>query len=517
LTFKPEVASVAFAELARAFVMTKEFSRAVDAASTSIDKDPESLDGRLIRGLALRGLAYDSGDEEGLKAALQDFEFVATKAVFNAAEALFHAGTIFARMGDLVSAEKTLRQSLFQRDRFASRDALIRVACAASSVVVAREETELLECLLPHLAKPLRELIEAHVGGASSDTLGESPESLDRGAALWSTDEKAVVRAAQEALREWKVPISGSFADCGLLDEFITYFAPAGIFSERLEYGYLNDVGIKTVARVFAVHLANVLAREGQAVWQGDRARRVSLSVPSSGGTVPLESFVLDRILLGASADNFSSLESLGAELLPQESAATRAVLSDRWEAARPEELAFFESEAAWAREKLGVLGAVLLNSLADFSEMDRCINLVFEPGGELSENGSTILGEERDRFIAALGLLVGCMIGELLPATWSRHPDLEGISVSTLELGRVFPVARVQRRAHLGSAADFSVQLGSFAFGVAAAAVSYEIGKGALVEAAQIRARLIGLLPIVETFPQSEIDALVSSLAVRK
>jgi hypothetical protein len=470
----------------------------------------------LIRGLALRGLSYDSGDEEGLKAALQDFEFVATKAVFNAAEALFHAGTIFARLGDLASAEKSLRQSLFQRDRFASRDALIRVACAAGSVAMAREETELLEQLLPHLAKPLRELIDAHVGDSSSEPTANSSEASDRETALWSQDEKVVVQTARETLKEWSVPISNSFADCGLLDEFINYFAPAGIFSERLEYGYLNDVGVKTVARVFAAHLAAVLTREGQAVWQGDKARRVSLSVPSSGGSVPLESFILDRILLGAGADNFSSLESLGAELLPQESASARVMLSDRWEAARPEELAFFESEATWAREKLGVLGAVLEHNLGDFSEMDRCINVVFEPGGELSQHGTSILGSERDRFIAALGLLVGRMISELLPATWSRHPDLEGISVSTLELGRIFPVARVQRRAHLGSASDFSVQLGSFAFGVAAAAVNHEITKGLLVDAAQIKARLTALLPVLETFPQAEIDALVSSLAAR-
>lgn len=516
LTFKPEVASVAFAELARAFVMTKEFGRAVDAASASIDKDPQSLDGRLIRGLALRALSYDSGDEEGLKAALQDFEFVANTAVFNAAEALFHAGTIFARLGDLVSAERSLRQSLFQRDRFASRDALIRVACAASSVVVAREETELLEQLLPHLAKPLRELIDAHVGDGPSEPTGDSSEAHDRQTALWSPDEKVVVRAARDALKEWNVPLSNSFADCGLLDEFINYFAPAGIFSERLEYGYLNDVGVKTVARVFAAHLASVLAREGRAVWQGDKARRISLAVPLSGGVVPLESFVLDRILLGASADNFSSLESLGAELLPQESASTRVVLSDRWEAAKPEELAFFESEATWAREKLGRLGAVPHTGLADFSEMDRCINLAFEPGGELSQHGSAILGDERDRFIAALGLLVGLMISELLPATWSRHPDLEGISVSTLELGRIFPVARVQRRAHLGSAADFSVQLGSFAFGVGAAVVNHEIRKGLLSDSTQIRARLTGLLPIVDTFPEAEIEALVASLVGR-
>ncbi len=517
LTFKPEVASIAFAELARAFVMTKEFGRAVDAASASIDKDPQSLDGRLIRGLALRGLSYDNGDEEGLKAALEDFEFVATRAVFNGAEALFHAGTIFARLGDLVSAERSLRQSLFQRDRFASRDALIRVACAASAVSVAREETELLERLLPHLAKPLRELIDAHSGDGSSELTEEGPKGLDLSMALWSEDEKIVARAAQQALKEWSLSLSNSFADCARIDEFLNYFAPAGIFSERLEYGYLNDIGVNTVARVLAAHLADVLTREGRAVWQVDKNKRISLSVPSSGGTIPLESFVLDRILLGASADNFSSLESLGAELLPRESASTRVVLSDRWEAARPEELAFFESEAVWAREKLGVLGAVLLNNLADFSEMDRCINIVFEPGGELSPHGTTVLGDERDRFIAALGLLVGVMINELLPSTWSRHPNLEGISISTLELGRIFPVARAQRRAHLGSAADFSAQLGAFAFGVAAATVSHEIGKGDLVDAAKIKARLISLLPILETFPQPEIDALISSLEMRE
>ncbi len=514
LTFKPEVASVAFAELARAFVMTGEFGRAVDAATAAIDKDPQSLDAYLIRGIALRGLSYDSGDEEGLKAALKDFELVATKAVFNAAEALFHAGTIFARLGDLVSADSSLRQSLFQRDRFASRDALIRVACAANQVAVAREETALLERLIPHLAQPLRELIDAHVGVGSSDAPAGGEEALDLATALSSADTEIVVRAARQALKEWRIPVTNTVADCALLDEFINYFASAGIFSERLEYGHLNEVGIKTVARVLTVHLAEVLTREGVAVVQGGGTLPLSLTITSSGGTIPLEFFVNERILLGASADNFSSLESLSVELFPSDKAALLPLTGDKWEAARPEEQAFFKSEAEWARGKLKVLGATLQHSLADLSEVDRCINLVFEPGGELSEHGSTVLGNERDRFIAALGLLVGVMIDELLPATWSRHPDLEGISVSTIELGRVFPVARVQRRAHLGSAADFSVQLSSFAFGIGAAVVSDELRKGTLKDAGQIRGRLTELLPVLETFPESELDALVGSLA---
>jgi hypothetical protein len=517
LTFKEEVAPVAFAEMARAFVMTGEFSRAVDAASTSIEKDSHCLDAYLVRGIALRGLSYDSGDEEGLKAALKDFEHVAKKAVYNAAEALFHAGTIFARLGDLTSAESSLRQSLFQRDRFASRDALVRVTCAAHKVAVAREETALIERLIPHLAKPLRELLDSHVGTGAPQVAGEQSEIDDLGSALWSADEKLVHRAAAHALKEWNIQVANTGADAALFDDFVNYFAPAGIFSARLEYGYLNDVGTNTVARVFAIHLARVFARGGTTEWRGDRNKPVSLFIRASGGTIPLESFVNDRILLGASADNFASLESLSAELLPQEQRAARSLFSDTWEAAKPEELAFFESEAQWAREKLTGLGASIKGSVSDLFEIDRCINLVFEPGGELSEHGATALGSERDRFIAALGFMVGKTIDGLLAATWARHPDLEGVSLSAGGLGRVFPVARVQRRAHLGSAADFSAQLGSFAFGIGAAVVADELHKGSLTDTQQVRARLTELLPVLETFPNSEINSLVESLVAAR
>lgn len=515
LTFKDEVAAVAFTELARAFVMTGEFSRAVDAASTAIGKDPESLDARLVRGIALRGLSYDSGEEEGLKSALADFEYVAKNAVFNAAEALFHAGTIFARLGDLVSAESSLRQSLFQRDRFASRDALIRVVCAAGKMTIAREETSILERLIPHLAKPLREVIDAHTNstreGASAE--GEGEGELELATALWSSDRQVVVRAARQAFSAWGISLAGTPADARFFDEFLSYYAPAGRFSEQLEYSQLNVVGLETVGRAIAAHLAQVFIDAGVAHWREVSTKSVVLTIPSSGGTVPLESFVNERILLGCSADNFSCLESLAAELCPYHGGGRNTFLGDKWESAGVAEQSFFESEAKWAHDKLQELGAILKHTLSDLSEIDRCIDSLFEPGGELSERGGSLLGNERDRFVAAVGFLIGDLIRDLLPATWSKHPDLEGVSLFTAELGRIFPVARVQRRIYLATAADFSLQLGSFAFGVGAAAVAHEVQRGKLQDAAQIRGRLIDLLPALETFPEAELDSLVQSL----
>ena len=94
----------------------------------------------LVRGVAQRGLAYPSGEEDGLKEALKNFEAAAKRGGFGAAEASFHAGTVFGRLGALDAAETSLRQSLFQRDRFSARDALVRVLCAAGKEAAAQEE-----------------------------------------------------------------------------------------------------------------------------------------------------------------------------------------------------------------------------------------------------------------------------------------------------------------------------------------------------------------------------------------
>jgi hypothetical protein len=359
-------------------------------------------------------------------------------------------------------------------------------------------------------------VIEAHRNAKQEDSSAVGEDRLEFATALWSSDRQVVVRAARQAFSDWGISLSSTPEDAGFLDQFLNYYAPAGRFSEQLGYGELNAIGLESVGRAIAAHLAQVFIDAGRALWGADSQTDIVVTIPASGGTIPLESFVNERILLGASADNFSCLESLAAELRLLDGGSRHTFPADKWEIAAEEELRFFESEAKWAQDKLRGLGVALNRTLSDLSEIDRCIDSVFEPGGELSERGASVLGSEHDRFVASVGFLIGGLIHDLLPATWSKHPDLEGVSLFTAELGRIFPIARVQRRAYLGSAADFSLQLGAFAFGVGAAVVSHEVQRGKLQDAVQIRSRLIELLPALGTFPEAELDSLVQSLQIR-
>jgi tetratricopeptide (TPR) repeat protein len=522
LTFKPEVAARAFTELARAFVMSGEFGRAVDAASAGLKQDPDELDGYLVRGLGQRGVSYESGEPEGLKAALADFQVVASKGGFNGAEALFHAGTVLARLGDLPAAEQSLRQSLFQRDRFASRDALIRVACLGQHRQIAAEEVDRLERLLPEMTGSLRELLQAKVAES-----GEAAASVQSGAgspvyeAINGSDLRAAIAAAQRVVREeWKFPLSGTTGDLARLDELLNYYAPAGVFSDKLEYAGLAHLSREQVGRVLALYCAGVLqqgdsvkvtlrraaaarsaARDG--VWVQDR---------DGGEPIPLESFVNDRILLGASADNFSRLDSLAAEFGVPEDGTSAEVVA--WRAATSEQVEFFRQEGAWAKQRLVAAGAQVDGTLADLAEIDGCIDALFEPGGELSARGAEVVGAaERDRFVVGLGLYMGDLLGSPVQARWYQHPNPEGLSLVGSGVGRLFPIALVQRRAYLATAADFGAQLGPLALGVATAVVQRDVQAGKCRTVAQVRKRLLEVAPAFKGFPREELDALADSL----
>lgn len=522
LTFKPEVAARAFTELARAFVMSGEFGRAIDAATAGLKQDPEELDGYLVRGLGQRGVSYEGGEAEGLKAALADFQVVAAKGGFNAAEALFHAGTVLARLGDLSAAEHSLRQSLFHRDRFASRDALIRVACLGQHRQVAAAEVDRLERLVPEMTGGLRELLQ--VQGAEPGAAGvQLSAGSDLFEAINGSDLRAAVAAAQRMVREeWNFPLRGDAGDLARLDDILHYYAPAGVFSDKLEYGVLAQLAREQVARVVALYCAGVL-EQGESVQvslrgvggAGARSKAAStvwVQGPHGEAAIPLESFVHDRILLGASADNFARLDSLAAEFaLPGAEAIGEVV---PWREATTEQVEFFRQEGAWARERLVAAGAQVDGTLADLAVIDGSLDALFEPGGELAARGAEVVGAaERDRFVVGLGLYVGQVVGARVDARWYQHPNPEGLSLVANGVGRIFPIALVQRRAYLATAADFGTQLGALALGIATAVVVRDVRSGTCRSAAEVRARLLAVAPAFQGFAENEIDALVDSL----
>lgn len=505
LTFHEELGIVASCELARSYLLSGEFDRAIDIASGALKRDPSFCEAYLVRGIAQRGLSYPVGDEDGLKDALKDLEKVANIGGFNAPEALFHAGTIFGRLGALEQAEVALRQSLFQRDRYSSRDALVRVLCAEHKGVVVREELDLLSALMPSGTEELRKEVEMHLQKEGSETAAEAshPSSL-----------KLAVQLASKSLEEWRVPVRGDLGDFALLDDFINRFAPAGEFMGTGNFSHLRTVESSLIVRAISLHLGSLLVKASLAEWE-EGAEDPACLLSKRGLRIPIKNFVEERILVGASGDNLSSLDSLVSEsggVSGGFSASSEGSVG-WWREAAEEEVDTFRDHVEWTRAKLQELGSGLAGTLRDFEEIDRVVEEAFEPGGVLKEVAKPVIGDDVDRFVVGLGLLVGDTLSRLISVRWYTHELPEGVSVVAEDLGRIFPVARLQRRVYLSSAAEASAKLGSFAFGIAAAIISQRVRRGVYKDRPHVVTALRELLPRLSEFSDSEIEGVADTI----
>jgi tetratricopeptide (TPR) repeat protein len=505
--FDDRLRTLALVELARSYLMTEDYGRALDIVQGAVTLDPELVSARLVRGLAKRGLSYSAGEEDGLSEALEDFQWVSREGGVDSAEALFHSSTVLARLGRLEEAELSIRQSLFQRDRLAARDALIRLLCATGRIAEAREELELLKLLQPGAWEPLA----AHVEDAASSGSSSKPSGAVE-SPLWSGDKVLASTEAKRLIESWKVPLSGSLADFSFLDDWIDFYAPAGHFTAGLEHSSLNEAGLPVVARTLAVHLAGVLETAKLAAWSAERPLHIALP---SGTMLPLESFVHDRLLLGASGDNLSSLASLLIELpgaVPPDASysAPRVLANDR-------EIREYERESEWAASKITALGGTLSGAISDLSELDRVFDITFDAGGEIRSGVTELTDDDIDRFIRAAGLLVGRIISSHIPAKWYAHPDAAGIALSAFEIGFVFPVARTQRRIMLAAGADYGTRLTSLGLSCAVARALVEVKEGGLKDAEAIKMRLLELLPAFAHFDERELEGLARTLLERK
>jgi tetratricopeptide (TPR) repeat protein len=522
LSFNPELGALAASELARSFLIEKHYARALDAANSAIQKDSAVSESYLLRGIALRGIAYEAGDADGLKEAYADFERVAKRGGYGAAEALYHAGTVCARLGALEQAVTAFRQSLFQRDRLTARDALIRMLAAQESRAEAAEELLVLEQLSPAYGSALRAELGAAIdtssatiqrSGSSNKEVIQTPE----GAELWSTNVTHSVETARALIRLWELPLVGAPDDCRILDDFVNRFAPDGEFPRQGRFSDLNAAGHDVVARALALHVGDIVVSRGLAEWSNSHTKQCSIISKRMGIEIPLESFVKERILLGASGDNFSSLESLVLELEVIDPAQVHIPAVEQWwTLARPERIKELEDEVAWVSECLHRIGVQLTGLLSDLETIDSWIESAFEPGGAHAEELEQIAAP-MDRFTVGLGLLVGARIAAFAPGHWYDHDKSEGISIWSSDLGRVFPVARIQRRVFLASAADFSAKLSSLAWSVAVVAVTGEVQSGRLTEHREVVAALVDILPSIASFPEKELSGVVDSLLLRR
>jgi hypothetical protein len=514
LTYHETLGALASCELARSFLIEKLYTRAIDGAVTAIAKDRTLCESYLVRGMAQRGLSYEVGDREGLGEAYSDFERVAKQGGYNAAEALYHAGTVSARLGALPQAEQLFRQSLFQRGRISPRDALIRVLCALGKGQEAGEELSILKRVAPSYTAPLEQLERAVAAAGEVAGAGKSEPQTDAGG-LWSDSRDEAARAARDLIRSWGVPISGSLIDCALLDDFINRFAPDGDFPTQGAFSALHTAGDKTVTRALALHVGALLVTHEGGSFGTDREGGLALITKRDQLSIPLENFVRERILLGASGDNFSSLESLALELTQDVADRRRYRGGDWWTPADEAAVARYREESTWTRDVLRRSGLSLRDNLSDFEQLDRWIDEAFEPGGGVSEKAQKTLGDDINRFVSGLGLLVGHIISSSLPTTWFSHDRAEGISIVSGDLGRLFPIARLQRRIFIASAADFSTKLSSLAWSVAVAATTEKIRSGKISDKAAVRTALIEQLPSIETFPEHELAGVVESLLI--
>lgn len=510
LTFNDAVGAFAACELARSYAASGDFSRAIDTAGQAILKDPSYAEPYLVRGIAHRGIAYPSGEEEGLREALANFEAVARRGGFAAAEASFHAATVFGRLGALDAAETSLRQSLFQRDRFSSRDALVRVLCAAEKGLDAQDELSLVLKLAPTMGRKLADDVGTHLSAG-----GRPPADGDVGvvADLWSADFAVACHAAAKVVESWKLPVRRGLDDFVILDDFINRFAPAGDFPGTGEWASLGACDSATLSRVFSLYLGSLLVELGLGSWTGINPEHLVIELKSAGTRLPIEAFVKERIVLGASGDNFSSLESLVADARTGDDLLRPVALPNWWRAATTEEAEEFAKHAEACRKRLAEMGAGLKGGLGDLEEVDRIIDAYFEPGGEVKAGMEATVGESVEAFVLEAGLLVGSIVAQALGASWHSHEQPEGISLFHPVLGRVFPVSKVQRRVYLASAADFGAKLGSFAFGVAAVAAQEGIRAGRLSGVEQVRDFLVATLPSMRSFPEAELQGVAQSL----
>lgn len=508
------IGAVASCELARSFLIEKHFARALDAANAALHKDAALSEAYLVRGIAQRGIAYDAGDGEGLREAYADFERVAKQGGYGAAEALYHAGTVCARLGALAEAETAFRQSLFQRDRVSARDALIRILCAQGRGEEAAEELTTLELLVPVYGRQLRSEVGVAMTKATEAPRVSSTSNGARGE-LWSEDIAQSVAAARRLLQTWEVPLEAAPADCPMLDDLINRFAPDGEFPSEGRFCALNRAGHDTVARALALHSGDILVAHGAAAWGAGHQQQCVVVSSRLNIEIPLEHFVKERVLLGASGDNFSSLESLVTELEVVTPEQVNAAPREWWSVAQPARLDEIKAHVAWTVEALKDLGVELSGGLSDLEVLDVWIESSFEPGGSAKDDSLRRVAAEIDRFMVGLGLVVGQRIASAAPAQWYDHEKPEGISVWNIDLGRIFPVARVQRRVYLASAADFSSKFGSLALSVVVAVVAGKVRGGTVAGHDAVRAALLSALPSLEAFPEAELSGVVNSIKV--
>lgn len=514
LSFNRDYGALASSELARSYIIDKEYTRALDAANAAIQKDTGLIEGYLLRGIAQRGLAYEGGEVEGLREAYADFEKVAKRGGYGAAEALYHAGTVCARLGALPEAETTLRQSLFQRDRVTARDALIRVLCAHQATAEATRHLEIFELLVPGQGEKLRGDLGGALDRRSAASVAGHTE-VRESAELWAEDLNQSVIAARALLRAWEIPVEHTPQDCALLDDLINRFAPDGDFSGKGRFSILSTVGHDVVARALALHIGELLVSRGSATWASADKEQCAVVSSRTGVEIPIEHFVKERVLLGASGDNFSSLESLVLELELTAPAHSRVPCSNWWDRVGTARQREIEREVMWISEVLAGFGVELSGGLSDLEVLDQWIEGVFEPGGAAQGEVLSPIAAQIDRFVVGLGLLVGQRIASVASGEWCDHEKPEGLSVWNSELGRIFPVAKLQRRVYLASAADFSVKLNSLAWSVAVASVAGDIRSGLLTGHENVRNALVERLPSIATFPETELSGVVNSLLI--
>lgn len=520
ISFNEDFGALAKKELARTFLTTNEFDRAQDLLQGVEASSEPDIDGMLLLGLALRGVGYPSGDEATLRQSLGLLERVAQTGAFNSPEALFHSGVIFSRLGALAEAELVFRQSLFQRDRYATREALVRVLVSRGMRAAAEAELVALEGVRPEQAKNLRvelcELLEAlPVEKASSVTESDtiSPSSV---AVSDSSDGQHIVseeHAARELFARWTIPLSGTLSDIPFLDALLNYYAPSGLFSKSLSLGFLRGRERGDVARALSLCVTGALSRAGLvSATSRDPKGLLVVQFVGSSTKIPLENFVADRISLGAGSDEASSLSALLQENVDYR---THTELSEFIPVGKPLSEARLKELQGIARSSIEVVakeGVELDETLDSLAAIDLFIDTHFDPGGEPKEDHLAEI--DPLTLLDGLGLHIGFIAEKYIEdGRWSDHPELQGIQLESKNLGCLFPVAKMHTRAFFGDGIEQGARLSSLALGLATSRLVSKIKRGEIhssdVGVRELTTMFLGF----SSFSSEEIQGMVEGL----
>ncbi|MCB0358979.1 MAG: tetratricopeptide repeat protein, partial [Bdellovibrionales bacterium] len=459
LMLSNKASAAVWLERGRALLRQGRGQEAVAAFDQALARQGNVADAMLGKGIALRSMHYESGDVEGLAAALECLEAVSQRQGYLAPEALHHQGTIHLALEDWKSAEECFRASLAGSPSPVSRRNLALVLHAQGRRDEGARQYRFLQQFYPADAAGLERYFPAN----------KPKQTFVVHCSPLSTAEEldAFAESANDRLKEQGIVFENDVLDWRRFDDFINYYAPAGEFTTSSKLSGLPEGKVRSVLLDCALHLGAAAVRSGGATWvpgeEGDpEGAEIELTAEHvKGMRLGLQSAIVQRVRGGACSDNLTNLD-MWASMLPGYRELSAAYHSPyvTFEAEEHRKGSFI-ARAQWAKKCMASFGFPLDGQLSDLAQMDAAIATIFVEGSPIA----TAIAEGRldDRFIEDLGLYFGCMVEHYTGGIWHDHPDIYGVSLKGMLISDIFPVWGIRRRFSAGADAGELASLQSY------------------------------------------------------